>query len=137
MSNILPNITDALRWWAAGGVPGALLFLSALAFAASKTDLHETRRAVRTLATMTIPAMFATILAGAIIPWAGDGRIDGFTRENHSYQSVLAFSWMLWGITPWTIACYFSARPRVMMLASCLWFAVCCLAAWGTEGASL
>ena len=82
-------------------------------------------------------ALVATLIAGAIIPWASDGRISGFTQESQLFKQGMATAWLFWGSCAWTIAVGFARKRLPMMFAAVLWWWAVFFAVRHTAGAML
>ena len=72
-----------------------------------------------------------------LIPWASDGRIDGFTRDSLLYRHGMALAWLFWGSCAWISAVGFAANRAPMIFASVLWWWAVFFALRETSGAML
>ena len=139
MESLEAYLADAFRWWAAGGAVFASFMVGAALVAVRRTALtaKEGNKVVVALLTIVFFALTAILLAGSMIPFFSDNRVDGWTDESLFYEIAISTAWFLWGIFAWGINLWF-ARNRMKMGFACLaWFLVCVYSAWATLGASL
>ena len=126
--------TDIFRWW---GATGALLAIFAIGNW-YRNGLPMLAMDARRLAAVTMFfTMIAILLAGTIIPWASDGRIEGFTQDSLPYHLVMLTAWVAWASSAWAAAVALAERKMMMIGGSITWFAVAALASQGTIGAQL
>lgn len=120
------HLADTWRWWASMGALLALPPSTRFWWAyvrhnvAEHEDLRTWTRII--LGAGAIMLLLATLLMGAIIPWANDGRIEGFTRDSLLYRQSVAIGWLLWGGGCWATAIAFARHRLPMVLASILWW---------------
>lgn len=81
-----------------------------------------------------IVLMGATLLMGAIIPWAHDGRVSWFTRDSALYTHALTVGWLLWGLGCWATAVAFSRQYLPMVVSAVVWWWAMLFAASATRG---
>lgn len=131
-------LADTWRWWGSMGAALAIWPVARWLWTFDpQTTPYFTDRARWILGLGLLAALVATLIAGAIIPWASDGRIDGFTRESPLYRHGMALAWLMWGSCAWITAIGFAARREPMLLCSVLWWWAVFVALRETAGAML
>lgn len=131
---MIDALTDGFRWW---GSMGAILAIGLMAhwYAHGLTVLDFGDRRIAAI-TMFL-AMFAIVLAGAVIPWASDGRIEGFTQRSLGYRAIMMVAWGCWSLSAWSAAVALTKRKREMLCGGISWIVVCFVAAEETAGGML
>lgn len=136
----LSQLADAFRWWASGGAMVGCVFIAA-AFAAVNrfppANGQSGYRLMLSLLTICAFALAAILMAGAMIPWASDGRLSWFTRDTVLYEVIITLAWLLWGLFAWGLSLWFTRDRRKMALACGAWLTVCIVAAYETVGIAL
>lgn len=127
--------TDAFRWWAFGGSPGAILLCIAGIYAAVR--YRKASVPTEILLGLALVALSAIFMAGAVIPLATDGRVEFFTQDSIVFRSIMTFAWAAWGTFAWGIAVWLSRNRVSMIVASLSWLIVCAVAAERTMGLGL
>lgn len=135
---MIDMLADTWRWWAAMGALLAVWPVGkwVLTFDPSSTP-HSGDTLRWLLGIALLMALFAILLAGAVIPWASDGRIADFDRNSLVYRQTIAIAWLLWGACAWVTAVAFARRRWPMVLSSILWWVAVWFAVHETAGAQL
>ena len=131
-------LADTWRWWAA---MGALLAVWPVGKWLYTFDPHTTPYLSDTvrwfLGLGLLLALLAILIAGAVIPGAGDGRIAGFDRDSLLFRQAMATAWLFWGGCAWITAIGFARRRGPMMLSCVIWWWAVWFALQETVGAQL
>lgn len=133
---MIDSLNDAFRWWSA---PGAMLALAVL-WDWWRNGFPKLDQRTREISAVTMFfTMLAILFAGSVIPWATDGRIEGFTQDSLLYRSMMLGAWGCWAVSAWSIPIAFAqgANKLKMVGGSLSWLAVAFIAAEGTVGALL
>lgn len=134
----IDNLADTWRWWGAMGAALAIYPVGKwLVTFNPKTTPYFTDTARWILGLGLLASLLAILIAGALIPWASDGRIDGFTRDSLLYRHGMALAWLFWGSCAWISAVGFAANRAPMIFASVLWWWAVFFALRETSGAML
>lgn len=134
----LDSVSHSWRWWAAMGSALAIWPVGKwLATFDPKTTPYFSDTVRWVLGLGLLWALLATLVAGAIIPWASDGRIAGFTQESRAFRGGMAAAWLMWGLCAWITAIGFAKNRRAMMASAVLWWWAVWFALRETAGAML
>lgn len=135
---IIDTLAHTWRWWGSmGAAIGAALLGRWLVTFRPQEAPHFPNVARWGLGAGLLCALLAIFIAGAIIPLASDGRIEGFTRESMPFRSGMALAWLLWGCCAWLTAIFFSPMRWKMVAASVCWWFAMLIALRETAGAML
>ena len=138
----IDSLSDSWRWWGSMGaflavwpvgwwIAGVVALMIAdwrgprEQYVMPEDDLRFSDAARVILGIGLFMALLGVLIAGAIIPWANDHRLAGFTRESVWFQRGMGAAWLFWGSCAWISAIGF-ARRRWQMITACVlwWFAV-------------
>lgn len=135
---MIEQLTDTWRWWAAMGALLAMWPVAKWLYTfdpATTPDFSDTLRWILGLGLLM--ALIAILIAGAVIPWASDGRIAGFGPDSPIFRQAIASAWLFWGLCAWTTAVGFARRRWPMIAASVLWWWAMWFVLRETAGAQL
>lgn len=96
---------------------------------------REVGRAIMALAHLLF--LLGILIAGFLIPWATDGRLEWLTRDSLFYRSGIATAWLLWGTSGWLTALAFARHYLRLALASVVIWSACFVAVEKTMGLAL
>lgn len=131
-------LADTWRWWGSMGAALAIWPVARWVWTFDPDTTPYFTDTVRWILGLGLLGMLlAVLVAGAIIPWASEGRVAGFTRDSLLFRQGMAFSWLMWGTGAWITAIGFAAQRRPMILASVLWWWAVFFALRETMGAML
>ena len=118
-------LADTWRWWAAMGAMLAVWPVAKWLYTFNTETPYFSDTVRWILGLGLLMALVAILIAGAVIPWASDGRIEGFTQDSVLFRFSMATAWFFWGACAWITAIGF-ARKRWPMIFSCFvwWWAV-------------
>jgi hypothetical protein len=138
MTGGIDFLADTWRWWGAMGAALAIWPVGRWLYTFDPQTTPYFSDTVRWILGLgLLAALVATLVAGAIIPLASDGRIEGFTHESPAFRGGMAFSWLMWGCCAWISAVGFAPRRIAMITASVLWWWAVWFALPQTAGALL
>jgi hypothetical protein len=134
---MLDELTNVWRWWSSfGAIIAIVMARSWLLPLVPETIAYWRGQLPRTpsrfdpgsrlvLRLAILLTMVAIALAGAILPLATNGRIDGFDQTHWVFRAGMAVTWLLLGTSAWGIVIGFSVRKWLTVTGCVLfWFAV-------------
>ena len=134
----LDALANTWRWWGAMGAALAIWPVSKWLWTFDpKTTPYFSDTVRWVLGLGLLFALFGTLVAGAIIPWASDGRLSWFTQESRAFRGGMAFAWLMWGSCAWITAVGFARSRKAMLLSAGLWWWAVYFALRETAGAML
>ena len=135
---MIDHLTDTWRWWASGGAAVGIAPLAIWVWAMTHQhripNANKTARAVGGLAMMAF--LLAILIAGAIIPLANEGRLEGFNQQSPSFRQSMALVWLMFGAGTWGVAISFSRSPKMMAVVCVAWWWAMAFATIATVGAA-